>query len=187
MTITSIDFETANYADSSIIATGVAVFEDGKLTESLYWLIRPPKGSGWFREDFTENCQGLTWFDVRNKPEFRAVAPELFARLAAADVVIAHNAEFDIRILRGTAGHFGLQCPEFEYLCTWRLSQKVWPDLPAHGLDAVAAHNGHEFQHHHAQADAEAAGRVMVRMMEHAGVKTARELAQATGVSLGQV
>src|SRR5437016_14376587 len=57
MTITSLDFETANYSRVSICAAGMAVFEDGKLTEAPYWLVRPPKGHGWFHEGFIE-CHG---------------------------------------------------------------------------------------------------------------------------------
>ncbi len=44
MIITSIDFETANHSNASICAAGMAVFEDGELTEAPYWLLRPPKG-----------------------------------------------------------------------------------------------------------------------------------------------
>ncbi len=63
MNITSIDFETVNHSEASICAAGIAVFEDRQLTESRHWLVRPPKGHGWFREDFIE-CHGLTWSDV---------------------------------------------------------------------------------------------------------------------------
>ena len=167
MNITSIDFETANYADTSICAAGMAVFEDGDIVEPPYWLVRPPKGSGWFREDFTE-CHGLTWFDVRNAPEFSAIAPEFLERLTRADIVIAHNAPFDMRKLRGTLLHFGLACPEFDFLCTLYASRRVWPDLPSHGLGALTTHIGHDFHHHNAQEDAEAAGWVLLALMGHA-------------------
>jgi DNA polymerase-3 subunit epsilon len=46
--------------------------------------------------------------------------------------------------------HFGLRCPEFDYLCTYRVAERIWPDLPAHNLKALAAHIGHDFNHHHA-------------------------------------
>ena len=72
MTIASIDFETANRSRVSICAAGIAVFEGAELVESPYWLVRPPKGHGWFREDFTE-IHGLTRFDVKDAPEFPAI------------------------------------------------------------------------------------------------------------------
>jgi DNA polymerase-3 subunit epsilon len=182
MTITSIDFETANRSRVSICAAGLAVFENGNLTEAPYWLVRPPKGHGWFLPEFTEDCHGLTRFDVQDAPEFSAIAPELLERLTRADIVIAHNAQFDIGVLRATLDHFGLACPEFDYLCTYRVAERIWPDLPNHQLNTLAAHIGHAFNHHHAQADAEAAGRVLLAMMKHVNANTPRELLRRTGM-----
>jgi DNA polymerase-3 subunit epsilon len=187
MIITSIDFETANHSNASICSAGIAVFVDGELAESLYWLVRPPKGCGWFLKEFTEHCHGLSWFDVQNASEFSAIAPEVVGRLTRADIVIAHNAAFDMRKLRGTLQHFGLACPSFDFLCTLKVSRRVWPGLPNHQLHTVAGHIGHEFNHHNAQADAEAAGRVLLAMMKHANVKTPRELLQVTGVAPGHL
>jgi len=162
MNFTSLDFETANYSSVSICAAGLAVFEDGKLTETPYWLVRPPKPHGWFLRRFTEDCHGLTHLDVLDAPEFPAIAPEFLARLTRADIVITHNAPFDIGVLRDTLDHFGLPHPEFDYVCTCNLARRVWPDLPSHDLKTLAVHIGHEFNHHHAQSDAEAAGRVLL-------------------------
>src|ERR1019366_7357806 len=182
MTITSLDFETANQSRVSICAAGIAVFEDGNLAEATHWLVRPPKGLGWFLPEFTENCHGLTRFDVQDAPAFPAIAPELLERLTRADIVIAHNAQFDLGALRATLDHFGLACPEFDYLCRYRVAKRIWPDLPDHQLNTLAAHIGHEFHHHHAQADAEAAGRVLLAMMKHANAKAPSELLQKAGL-----
>ena len=182
MTITNLDFETANHSRVSICAAGIAVFENGNLTESLHRLVRPPKGHGWFLTEFTENCHGLTRFDVQDAPEFPAIAPQLLERLTRADIVITHNAQFDIGALRATLGHFGLACPGFDYLCTYRLAENIWPDLPNHQLNTLAAHIGHEFHHHNAQADAEAAGRVLLAMMKYVTATTPSELLQKAGL-----
>ena len=181
MNFTCLDFETANRSRVSICAAGLAVFEDGKLIESPYWLVRPPKGHGWFDEDFIE-VHGLTHLDVLDAPEFPGIAMELVCRLAGDDLVIAHNATFDIEHLRATLEHFDLPRPVFDYACTCELARRVWPELPSHGLKALTAHIGHTFKHHHAQSDAEAAGRVLLAMMKHANVTTPRELLQKTGV-----
>ena len=183
MNFVSLDFETANRSRVSICAAGLAVFEKGKLTEAPYWLVRPPKGHGWFHEDFIE-CHGLTHLDVLDTPEFPAIAPELLARLNHSDLVIAHCAEFDIEHLRVTLDHFGLPKPEFDYVCTCNLARRIWPDLPDHKLGTIAAHIGHEFNHHHAQADAEAAGRVLLAMMREVCAGTVAELVEKTGVEM---
>lgn len=185
MNFVSIDFETANYSRVSICAAGMAVFVDGVLTEAPYWLVRPPRGHGWFRDDFIE-CHGLTHLDVLDAPEFTAIAPEFLSRLTRSDLVIAHNAEFDIGHLRGVLAHFGLTCPGFVYLCSCQLARRVWPGLPSHSLDAVAAHIGHAFNHHHAQADAEAAGRVLLAIMKQLKAGTVADLMQKTAVEMGR-
>ena len=182
MTITSIDFETANSSRVSICAAGMAVFEDGALAASPHWLVRPPAGHGWFREDFTD-IHGLTSFDVQDAPEFSAIAPEFLERLTRSDMVIAHNAAFDIGALRATLAHFGLACPGFDYFCTCHAARRIWPDLPNHKLNTLAAHIGHEFSHHDAQSDAEAAGRVLLAMMKKEGGGTPRELLNKAGLA----
>jgi len=181
MNFTSLDFETANPSRVSICAAGLAVFDNGNLTEAPYWLVRPPKGHGFFWDRFIE-CHGLTHLDVLEAPEFPVIAPELLARLTRAELVIAHKADFDLEHLRATLGHFGLGCPEFDYVCTCNLARRVWPDLPDHRLDTLAAHIGHELHHHHAQSDAEAAGRVLLAMMKHANANTPSELFQKAGL-----
>ena len=93
----------------------------------------------------------MTHLDVLDAPEFPAIAPEFLARLNRADLVIAHNAAFDIEHLRDTLDHFGLPRPEFDYVCTCQLARRVWPELPSHRLNTLTAHIGHEFNHHHAQ------------------------------------
>jgi DNA polymerase-3 subunit epsilon len=124
----------------------------------------------------------LTHLDVLDAPEFPAIAPELLKRLNRADIVIAHKASFDIGALRATLDHFGLPRPEFNYVCTCNLARRVWPELRSHSLDTLAAHIGHEFNHHHAQSDAEAAGRVLLAMMKQVSAKTPFELLRKMGV-----
>ena len=168
MKITSLDFETANHSDASICAAGVAVFVDGELIETRHWLVRPPRGHDWFREDFIE-IHGITHEDVLDAPEFPAVAQELLPFLTGADFVIAHNAQFDIRKLNGTLSHFGIPCPSFSTLCTCQTARRAWPELPNHKLSTVAGHIGHTFCHHNALDDAEAAGRVLSAIIKERG------------------
>ena len=181
MNFTCLDFETANPSRVSICAVGMAIFENGQLTEAPYWLVRPPKSHGWFHEDFIE-VHGLTHLDVLDAPEFPAIAKELVCDLACTDLVVAHNAAFDIDHLRATLEHFDLPRPVFEYVCTCQLARRIWPDLPSHGLKALTVHIGHQFNHHHAQADAEAAGRVLLAMMKEVNATMPRELLKKTGL-----
>ena len=113
-----------------------------------------------------------TYLDVLDAPEFPAIVPAFLARLTRADLVIAHNAKFDIEHLRETLDHFGLPRPEFDYVCTCQLARRVWPELPNHQLSTLTAHIGHDFNHHHAQADAEVAGRVLLAHRRNRSTQT---------------
>lgn len=186
MKIASIDFETANHSRVSMCAASVAVFEDGALVESPYWLVKPPKGHGWFLEEWTEEIHGISHLDVLHAPEFPQIAAEFLECLTSADIVIAHNARFDMEVLRQTLDHFDLPKPRFSYLCTCALARRVWPELPNHRLNTLAAHIGHEFQHHHAQDDAVAAGRVLLAMMEQKNDHSAQELLRKLGLELSR-
>ena len=166
MKIVAIDFETANYSPLSACALGLAIFEDYELVESPYWLIKPPKGHGWFIEEWTQDIHGIGWFDVCQKPEFGEIAQKVVTHLAAADLVVAHNAPFDLRVLHALLEHFQMSAPPFQHQCTLALARQTWPDLLNHQLSTVAAHIGCDLNHHHAQSDAIAAGRVMLAMVK---------------------
>lgn len=85
--------------------------------------------------------------------------------LTSADIIVAHNARFDMEVLRQTLDHFQIPQPTFRYFCTCTLARRVWPELPNHRLNTLAAHIGCELQHHHAQSDAVAAGKLMLAMI----------------------
>lgn len=164
MKIVAIDFETANHSPLSACALGLAVFENRELVASPYWLIKPPRDHGWFLEEWTEDIHGISWSDVRDQPEFGSIAAEVLGHLEAADLVIAHNARFDLRVLHALLKHFQLSPPGIRHECTLELARQAWPGLPNHRLSTLAAHLGIDLNHHHAQSDAIAAGRVMLAL-----------------------
>jgi DNA polymerase III subunit epsilon len=175
MRIAALDFETANPNRVSACAIGLAMFDGVELEETFYSLIRPPKGYGWFH-DRNIQVHGLTHVDVLRSPEFPEIAPAIFGRMAAADLVIAHWASFDLSVLSRVCEHYGLTMPAFTSLCTCRVARRVWPQLGDHQLHTVCEHIGYPFKHHHAGEDAEAAGRVLLAAMTHARVASPMEL-----------
>ncbi len=87
-----------------------------------------------------------------------------------------------MRKLLAAAKRFSLDIPKLECLCALALACRVWPDLTSHSLDALAAHIHHQFDHHNACADAEAAGRILLAMMAAIHVISPRALAKAVGL-----
>ena len=153
MRIIGLDFETANHTFGSICAAGCAIMEDGEVVEKQEWLIRPHR-----RVDRMHSMcfavHGISWYDLRDAPEFPAIWPVLRKMLASGGVVVAHNTAFDLNHLTGALELYRLPAVGFDYVCSLDVSRELLPGLGSHTLDAVAAHFGHQFHHHDALEDA---------------------------------
>ncbi len=153
MKLAGLDFETANGKSGSICAAGIAVWEDGRITEKREWLVRPHKSMDYVPEYFS-GIHGITYYDLRDVPEFPAIWQVMRNMLESADCVVIHNAPFDLRHLRAALELYALPPITFPYLCSLALTRFRLPDLPSHSLDVVAEHFGISFQHHDALEDA---------------------------------
>ncbi len=185
MRITCIDFETANSARGSICSVGIALIADGEVIATHERLIRPHRNCSYF-DPFNIEIHGISPKDVRDAPEFNELAPWLCG-LLQADMVVAHNAAFDMSALRAALDLYAMPWPELNYFCTYKAATRVWPDLYNHKLNTVSAHIGHRFKHHQAEADAEAAAQVLLAMLKCSGHKSPQALAAGIGMKLGRI
>ena len=185
MKITCIDFETANSARGSICSVGIALIVDGEIVETHERLIKPHASCSYF-DPFNIGIHGITGMAVRNSPEFHDLVPWLWNYLQA-DLVIAHNAAFDMSALRAVADLYAIPYPTLDYFCTYKAAAQIWPELYNHKLDTVSAHIGHRFKHHNAEADAEAAGKVLLAMLKEGLHESPQTLSARINMRLGQI
>ncbi|ALJ36217.1 exonuclease [Azospirillum brasilense] len=183
MQAVAIDFETANESRTSACSIGVAWIEDGRVVETEEHLIRPREMRF---NPFNTAVHGLRAEDVAGAPEFPEVWHR-FARRLEGRLVLAHNASFDISVLRHTLDDYGLAWPACSYLCTVVLARKAWPQLAAHKLNYLADHLGIALDHHRAGSDAEACGRIALAATHVLGLERLADIAAATGITLGQL
>lgn|GEM_PF-1936740 len=152
----AIDFETADYGSDSACAVGLARIEGGRVTDTLYHLICPPRPSELFVW-----VHGLTWPMLRGKPSFAELWPRLREFMAGAAFLVAHNASFDRGVLFGCLQAMGgadlAGIPPF--LCTLK-GARASLGLPRNRLSDVCACLGIELEHHHAGSDALAAAQI---------------------------
>ena len=181
MNYIAIDFETATGSMNSACSVATVEVRDGQLKEGWTTLIQPP---GLRFDSFNIGIHGISPKDVADAPTFAEVWEELKERLAGK-IVVAHNASFDMGVLKASLLANHLQAPLFRTCCTVRISRKVWPDLVDHKLNTVGAHLNINFQHHRALDDA----RTCAAIPLFAGVATRtddlEELAQKIGVKIG--
>ncbi|MDR0510569.1 MAG: 3'-5' exonuclease [Rikenellaceae bacterium] len=159
----AIDFETANSNPSSVCSVGVVVVRDGAIVERIYRLIRPEPE--WY-SFWNTRVHGLTMADTGNEPVFPHVWSEIAPKIAGLPLV-AHNSPFDEGCLRAAHRVYGMDYPDYAFLCTCRASRRVFAQtLTDHKLHTVAAHCGFDLtNHHYALADAEACAEIAIKIL----------------------
>lgn len=158
MDFAAIDFETATAARDSACSVAVVEISGGKIADSYYTLIRPP-GNKYFW--FNKKIHGITERDTAKASDFAAIWPELSEHLAGR-IVVAHNAPFDMGVLRACLAHHHLAEPSFVYCDTVTIAKKCWPDLENHKLNTVGDYLHLHFRHHDALEDAKACAAIPV-------------------------
>jgi len=123
---------------------------------------------------------------VSNEDEWPLVLERIRPELEGA-LVLAHNASFDVSVIRRTCEHYGVEVPRFDYLCTVQVARCVWPELSSHRLNVVCGHLGVDFAHHDAAADAYACGRVALAATGLNALSHVRELPQRLGMTPGRL
>lgn len=159
----AIDFETANREPSSVCSVGVVVVREGAVTGRFYSLIRPRPF--WFSY-WNTRVHGLTRNDVWNAPEFPEVWKQITPRIEGLTLV-AHNCRFDEGCLKAAFQEYGMDYPDYQFLCTLVAARRVLgKQIPNHHLDTVAAHIGYSLtNHHNALADAEACAAIALKLL----------------------
>jgi len=154
----AIDFETATYLPNSAISVGLVKYRDYKVIDTFYSLIRPPEL--YVRPDFTD-IHGLTVDDIRDAPNFGQIWYDRISEFIGTVPLAAHNAPFDIKVLRATLEHYGVPLPELWYFCSLALARRVWPGLNSHALTALGKKFNIVYDAHNALADAKTCGKII--------------------------
>lgn len=180
MRAVAIDFETANERRDSACAVGLAWIEEGKIVRRESRLIRPPElrfSPGNIR------VHGILPADVRDQPSCAQVLEEFLPDFSE-NVVLAHNAGFDMGVLVASMAACGRAVPDLSYLCTLQISRRVFSDPEGCGLGKVAARLGIRFAHHDAGEDAYACAEIALGALRETGAEHFADLAQMLGLSL---
>ncbi len=125
---------------------------------------------------------------VALEPRFAEVWEEI-ADFIGINTIIAHNASFDLSVLRATLTASGLAWPEYSYACTMVMSRKMF-DLTSHGLSYVAHKIGipwDEEKHHDALYDSQICADIAVSMGRLRDQLNLPELLDSLGVSMGKL
>ena len=181
---TAIDFETANGFRGSACSVGLTRVRGGRIVEETQWLMRPPAGFDHF-DPRNVRIHGITAEMVATAPRFG----ELFASLGAfigGDTLVAHNAAFDLGVIRSALEVSELAGPAYDFACTVKLARKTY-SLESYSLPFVAEAAGAPMTHHHdALADARACASIMIDVGRRHAADSVLAAAAALRVSMGR-
>jgi DNA polymerase-3 subunit epsilon len=175
---TAIDFETANGSPASPCAVGLVKVRDAKIVDTFAVLIQPPSPNDWFSE-FNIKVHGIRPSDVSDAPSW-AEALSIMLAFIGDDALVAHNAGFDMGVLKESARLIDAELPALAYACSLMIARKTY-NLESYRLNAVAYAIGHEeFEHHDALADADACARIIIHAADRHSVDELQALVDAT-------
>lgn len=147
---TAIDFETAHHGRNTICQVGLVRVERGIITDKISTLVRPPDNKYFYRNI---DIHGITPQMTRNAPTFNVVWPRLKPYIQN-QVIVAHNASFDVGCLTKTLEFYRLNVPEFSSFCTFKIYGS--------NLQALCYSYGIDLNHHDALSDALACARLFL-------------------------
>ena len=171
-TVTVIDFETANRSYTSACSIGIAVIKGNEIVDKQYYLIQPPQN---FYTDDNIAIHHITPSDTANADTFPTVW-EKIKHYFENTYLAAHNASFDMSVLKATLNYYNLEQPHFEYVNTIAVSGYSIPagtDVRK-SLDARCEYFGITLDNHHnALADAVAAAQLILCNLAKSRFKSA--------------
>ncbi|AFS70736.1 MULTISPECIES: ATP-dependent DNA helicase DinG [Exiguobacterium] len=159
-----VDLETTGHSIKSgdeMIEIGMAVIEDGQMTERLSAFVRPQKPI----PPFISQLTGITDKDVADAETFDQIAPRVL-QLLDGGVFVAHNVQFDLTFLNEALEEEGYLPYTGPVIDTVELARILLPTAESHSLSHLtdALHLTHH-EAHRAGSDAEATAELLLYLL----------------------
>ncbi len=155
------DVETPNRFNNRISAIGICVVENGRIVGEHFSLVDPEQPFDRFNTMLT----GISEETVRSAPTFPALWEQV-GPLMSSGILAAHNASFDIGVLRKCLAAYEIGWkPSVKGLCTVCMGRKLLPGI-SHRLNDLCDHYGICLDHHKADSDSRACAEILIRYLD---------------------
>ena len=158
-----LDIETTGgqYNEEGITEIAIYKFDGHEIVDQFISLVNPEKPI----QPFVVKLTGINNAMLVNAPKFHEVAKRI-VEITQNCIVVAHNADFDYRILRTEFRRLGYSF-NAKNLCTVALSQKLLPEQPSHSLGKLVRALGIPMaDRHRASGDAMATVKLFKILLE---------------------
>lgn len=153
MDFIAIDFEIANRNYDSACSLGMVFVQDNKIVDQKYYLIKPPTNN---MDPQMTGVHGITFDDVKNAPSFNEIWNKVSHHFHQDTYIVAHNARFDMNVLKNCLLTYNFDIPDFNYACSIPITTRACrgEGVP-NSLEARAERFGIIMdKHHNALSDA---------------------------------
>ena len=157
--ISVIDVETPNLYNDKICSIGITNIVDGKIEASKGFLIDPECSFN----ATTTKIHNITPEMVVGKPSFDKIWSTISPDFDDT-VLVAHNASFDLNVLKKVFYHYGISANKAYYIDTLTVAKVIFPNLHNHKLNTLCDSLGIELNHHNAESDSLATAKLLLAM-----------------------
>ena len=155
------DVETPNRYNERMSAIGISVIEDGRIVEERASFVDPEQPFDPFNTALTD----ISAETVADAPNFPELWPKI-EPLLGSGVLVAHNASFDIGVLRKCLAAYGIAWkPWVRGLCTVTMGRRLLPGI-SHKLNDLCECFSIDLNHHRADSDSHACAEILLRYIE---------------------
>ena len=177
------DLETTGLsaATERIIEIGAVKVENGEILESFDLFVDPEKA---ITPEITR-LTSITNEMVAGAPKEAEALEQFFRFCDGCDILVAHNADFDMGFLRAAIRRCGREEDPVQ-IDTLVMARAMYPELKKHKLDTIAERLGVTQKHHHRADDdarvlAEIFLKMVQRLVEDAGITKAMDINHSMG------
>lgn len=151
-----VDLETPNRRNDRASEIAIVKMDGTEIIECKSYLVNPEVDF----DDFNIDLTGISPDMVRDAPAFPAIWNELGPELASG-VFVAHNAPFDLSVLRKCCKAYGLPFQPIDFIDTLEIVRAILPPQYGHRLNEVCDALGIKLDHHHAESDSLACAQIL--------------------------
>lgn len=155
-----IDFETMEGWRASVCEIGLAVIENGKITDTYKARVCPPSAN---ENQYCVEVHGIRYKDVKDCPKFDEVWKHIDETYIKGSPLIAHNMPFERSCINECGELYGTNT-DYTYFDTLQLARKYMKGMRSYKLNVLAKIFGFNFRHHDAREDAKACATVFIRL-----------------------
>lgn len=160
----AIDFETATEQMNSACSLGIACVNNFEIVDKKYFMIQPPNN---IYNPYNSEIHGIFAKDTVNSPTFDIIWNEI-KTLFQDCIVVAHNARFDMSVLKSCLDTYSITLPDFQYIDSIAISNRVIKDRAYSKtlVDRAAYFEIPIAEHHNALSDAITCAKIAIASVQ---------------------